>query len=128
MKKVYYAQFGAQQDRQCKIFRSLMLSIHYTRHKPRRVETSRATSRAIGLVARLVLICHFQIFGLACGLARVVCGVKIARAEPAVSFVYRVICLLWHLELHKTSYFNTFSRIHLESLANIRIVSQNFVQ
>ena len=69
-----------------------------TRHKPSQAASrtsscsvwrcsSRATSRAISLVARLVLICHFQIFGLACDSARVVCGGKITRAEPVGYFI-----------------------------------------
>ena len=32
---------------------------------------------------------------LACGSARVMCGGKIALAEPAGNFIYRVSCLLW---------------------------------
>ena len=67
------------------------LSLPYTTHTTSRAESSqaaprtsscsvwgcssRAMSRAIRLVARLVLICHFQIFGSACGAAPVVCGV-----------------------------------------------------
>ena len=108
---------------------------HYTSHVPSQRSqaeprtsscsvwacSSRATSRAIRLVARLVLICHFQIFGVACCSARVVCGGKIALAEPAVTLVYRVNCLSWHEELRKTSYFNT-------EYSYSAIVSQNFVQ
>ena len=36
------------------------------------------------------------------------CSGKIALAEPAGCFVYRVCSFLWHLELRKTSYFDTF--------------------
>ena len=103
---------------------------HTTRAEPRASScsvwacSSRATSRAIRLVARLVLIRHFQIFGVACGSARVVCGGEIARAEPAVTLVYRVNCLSWHEELRKTSYFNTFKAEYSYSA----IASQNFVQ
>ena len=49
--------------------------------------SSRATSRAIRLMARLVLFCHFQIFDVACGSARVVCGGKIPQAEPVVTVI-----------------------------------------
>ena len=42
-----------------------------------------APRAAIRLVVRLVLICHFQIFGLACGSARVVCGGKINSTSRA---------------------------------------------
>ena len=74
--------------------------------------------------ARLVSICHFQIFCVACDSARVVCGGKIARAEPAVTLVYRVNCLSWHEEQRKTSYFNTFNTEYSYSA----IAFQNFVQ
>ena len=103
--------------------------IHYTNHKQSQAlakpqastcnvwECSSSAMSLWGSCWTADLICHFQIFWLACGSGRVVCGGKIAHAKPAVSFVYlciftnfvqsvsknvdRVSCLLWYFELHQ---------------------------
>ena len=69
-------------------------------------------------MARLVLIYHFLIFCVACGSARVVCGGKIARAETAVTLVYRFSCLLWHLELRKKSFQRFITEYSYSALAS----------
>ena len=56
-----------------------------------------------------------------------VCG-KIARAEPAVNFVYRVSCCFsWHIQYHQARHFkNALKVIVLYSFSAISF--QNFVQ
>ena len=55
-----------------------------------------------------VLVCHFQIFGLVCDSSRVVCGGKIARAEPAVSFLYTKLVFIMAFRTTKKELFQHF--------------------
>ena len=76
------------------------------------------------------MIYHFQIFGSACGSACLVCGGKLARAEPAVS-LYTELVVYYGTKNYLKRVFSTLIQEWTESFNEYSysaIMSRNFVQ